>query len=93
MNNGDDSAFYLKAGHRVVAIEANPLLCRAAEKRFAAEIASGRFAILNLAISDQPGEIDILGEHRGLRMELADPFGRRAGGASGGADRGADRAG
>jgi FkbM family methyltransferase len=58
MNNGDDSAFYLKAGFRVVAIEANPLLCRAAEKRFAAEIASGRFVVLNLAISDQPGEID-----------------------------------
>jgi predicted RNA methylase len=34
MNNGDDSAFYLRAGFRVVAVEANPLLCRAAESRF-----------------------------------------------------------
>jgi FkbM family methyltransferase len=58
MNNGDDSAFYLRAGFRVVAVEANPLLCRAAESRFSAEIAAGRMTVLNLAISDRPGEID-----------------------------------
>jgi FkbM family methyltransferase len=56
MNNGDDSAYYLAKGCRVIAIEANPALCDEASKRFAAEIGSGALTILNLGISDAPGE-------------------------------------
>ena len=46
MNNGDDTAYYLSRGHRVVAIEANPILAKEGAKRFAAEITAGRLKIL-----------------------------------------------
>ena len=52
MHNGDDTAYYLHCGHRVVSIEANPLLCRAAEKRFSREIAEGQVSVLNVGVSD-----------------------------------------
>src|SRR4051812_4245839 len=55
MHNGDDSEYYLAKGYRVVAVEANPLLCAEAEQRFADEIAAGRMRLLNLAISDSVG--------------------------------------
>ena len=56
MNNGDDTAYYLARGHRVVAIEANPLLAREGGMRFRAEIAAGRLTILNVGVSDAEGE-------------------------------------
>ena len=33
MNNGDDTAYYLHRGFRVVAVEADPILCAAATTR------------------------------------------------------------
>jgi FkbM family methyltransferase len=56
MNNGDDCAYYLKKGFTVVAIEANPLLCESAGRRFAAEISTGSLSILNLGVADESGE-------------------------------------
>ena len=53
MNNGDDTAFYLREGFRVVAVEANPTHGQAGEKRFAAEIAARRLTILNVGIAEQ----------------------------------------
>jgi FkbM family methyltransferase len=55
MNNGDDCDYYLRAGHRVVAIEANPALCAGATRRFERAIATGWLTILNLGIADAPG--------------------------------------
>lgn len=55
LNNGDDTEYYLRKGYGVVAIEANPLLCRAAELRFAKEIAEGRCVILNIGVAEEPG--------------------------------------
>jgi len=55
MNNGDDSAYYLAKGLRVVAIEADPALCAAAGDRFAAPIAEGRLRILNIGVGPAPG--------------------------------------
>lgn len=57
MHNGDDTAYYLAKGARVVAIEANPALCEAARKRFESEIAAGRLTILNIAVGDGEGEV------------------------------------
>src|SRR5258706_1604627 len=57
MNNGDDTAYYLASGHHVVAVEANPQLCAAAEKRFPAEVADGRLTIQNVGISGQEGDL------------------------------------
>ncbi len=44
-NNGDDIPYYLLKAERVVAFEANPILCRALERRFPDEIRSGRVII------------------------------------------------
>jgi len=57
MNNGDDTASYLAAGHRVVALEANPELAAAARHRFAPEISEGRLTILAQAIWHTPGPL------------------------------------
>ncbi|TIL80880.1 MAG: FkbM family methyltransferase, partial [Mesorhizobium sp.] len=38
MNNGDDTAYYLHRGFRVVAIEADPDLCNGAVSRFGKEL-------------------------------------------------------
>jgi hypothetical protein len=46
MHNGDDAAFYMHKGFRVVSIEANPTLCQKARARFADQIKSGQLTIL-----------------------------------------------
>ena len=55
MNNGEDTAFYLRRGFNVVALEANPALCESARRRFRKEISDGRLNLLNVAIADKPG--------------------------------------
>jgi len=56
MNNGDDTACYLRRGFNVVALEANPALCDAAQRRFHAETDEGRLTILNAAIWNKQGD-------------------------------------
>ncbi len=41
MHRGEDTAFYLAKGYRVVGFEANPELVEACQRRFAAEIGGG----------------------------------------------------
>lgn len=55
MNNGDDTAHYLRCGFSVLAVEANPVLCAQARDRFQAEIAAGRVTVLQVAIAEQDG--------------------------------------
>ena len=57
-NDGQDADFYLKKGFRVVGVEANPALCEALKKRFANEIAEGRFMLVCEAIAEQAGEVE-----------------------------------
>lgn len=54
---GEDAAFYLKRGFKVVAVEANPALCDAARERFASEIASGQLILVNKALAATPGKL------------------------------------
>lgn len=56
MNNGDDTAYYLHRGYRVVAVEANPVLVEGAARRFHAEIDAGRLVIRNLGIAETEGQ-------------------------------------
>jgi hypothetical protein len=51
MNNGDDTAYYLRRGFRVVAIEADPRLAKSAAERFGTQISSGQLRILNIGIA------------------------------------------
>ncbi|HVF72678.1 MAG TPA: FkbM family methyltransferase [Chthoniobacterales bacterium] len=57
MNNGDDTAYYLYRGFRVLAVEADPVLVEKARVRFAREIGEGRLIIKNAGIAEQEGEL------------------------------------
>jgi FkbM family methyltransferase len=45
MHDGQDTAFYLSQGYRVVAVECNPRLVQDARRKFAREIAAGLLTI------------------------------------------------
>ena len=49
-NNGDDTAYYLRKGFRVIAIEANPTLVKVLRRRYADEIEVGKVKVLNIAV-------------------------------------------
>lgn len=55
MHNGDDTAYYLEKGWNVVAIDANPAMCRNGADRFEDTILEGRLTILNTGVSDENG--------------------------------------
>ncbi len=55
LHTGEDTAYYLNQGYRVVAIEANPLLVEQCRKRFENAIASGRLHILPIGIAGHTG--------------------------------------
>jgi FkbM family methyltransferase len=55
MHNGDDTAFYLHRGFRVIAIEANSKLADLGKRRFSSEIDSGRLTILNVGVAERAG--------------------------------------
>lgn len=50
-HNGNDIPYYLMNSDLVVAVEANPSLCRTIEKRFQAEKQNGRLAIENRVLT------------------------------------------
>lgn len=56
--DGKDTEYYLSAGFRVVAIEANRQLCESLSARFADQLRSGDLTLINMAVADVPGEID-----------------------------------
>ncbi|MFY9488733.1 MAG: FkbM family methyltransferase [Solirubrobacterales bacterium] len=58
MHRGEDTAFYLAMGFRVVGFEANPELAAACRERFAEQIADGRVTIVEGAITE-PGETSV----------------------------------
>jgi FkbM family methyltransferase len=59
MYDGADSRYYLDEGFRVVAVEANPDLVALAREKFAAELASGQLIVVDAAIAESPGEIEL----------------------------------
>ncbi len=58
MHNGDDTAYYLSLGYKVVAIDASPDLVSKAKHRFADFITNGQLDILHLGIGEEPGYFD-----------------------------------
>ena len=46
LNNGKDTEFFLRQGHAVVAVDANPQWVQAARARWASEIAARRLLVL-----------------------------------------------
>ena len=57
MREGEDSKFYLLKGFRVVAVEADPLLCEVAAGRLRKFVEAGQLTIVNRAIAAKPGSI------------------------------------
>ena len=55
MHIADDTEVYLKKGFRVVAVEADPLLCDQARKRFPDAVSIGDLIILNWAVGELEG--------------------------------------
>ena len=55
LHRGDDSAYYLCLGYRVVGVEANPLLAIHCMQRFANEIQQGRMLVVNAGVLKEPG--------------------------------------
>ncbi len=53
---GEDSAYYLTKGYRVVAFEANPRLVEHCRRRFESALADGRLTIIEGAIDDRGNE-------------------------------------
>ncbi len=57
MHEGEDTAFYLRKGFCVIAVEANPHLCEENARRFESEILDRRLVIVNAAIAEQAGKV------------------------------------
>lgn len=57
-NLGQDTAFYLSQGYRVLAVEADPTLAENARNKFGGEILAGRLEILNVGIAAKEGLAD-----------------------------------
>jgi len=55
MNNGDDTAYYLHRGYRVVAVEADPHLVEQCRRRFVAALEQRRLTIVHCAVGPTPG--------------------------------------
>jgi FkbM family methyltransferase len=59
MFDGEDTAYYLELGYRVVAVEANPVAVEAGHRRFADALADRRLIIEHLAIGSEVGTMDL----------------------------------
>lgn len=70
---GDDSDFYLKLGFRVVAVEANPSLAARLRQRFAADIHSGRYVLVDKAIGTGHEPIKFFVNRKTSTWGTADP--------------------
>jgi FkbM family methyltransferase len=58
VHNGNDTAYYLHKRFRVVGVEANPVMADRLRKRFASEILSGAFLLLEVGVAEREGELD-----------------------------------
>jgi len=58
VHNGNDTAYYLHKGFRVVGVEANPVAADQLRKRFPSEIASGALRLLDVGVAEKAGELD-----------------------------------
>lgn len=76
-HKGEDTAFYLAKGFRVVAVEANPVLIEAGRERFSDAIASGRLVLVHAALAEEVGQeraffISSFSDWSSLKQQLAE---------------------
>lgn len=58
LHDGSDTDQYLRAGHRVVAVDANPVMCAAAEAKFHDCIRAGQLKVINCGISEYKDQLE-----------------------------------
>ena len=73
VHNGDDSAYYLHKGYRVVGIEANPEIAATLRKRFATEISSGALQLIEAGIAEGEGDLDFFVCNENTEWSSFDP--------------------
>jgi FkbM family methyltransferase len=56
-HNGGDTAYYLRKGFRVVAVEANPILAEQIAGRCQQAVRDGRLVVLNVGIAERAGTL------------------------------------
>ena len=56
VSEGNDTAYYLAKGFRLIAVEADPNICRSLRLRFESEIVLGSLTLLNFAAGTKFGE-------------------------------------
>jgi FkbM family methyltransferase len=76
LHDGRDTGHYLREGCRVVAIDANPEMCAAAEARFGDCIRTGQLTVINRGVSEYKSKIefwvcDDLSEWSSFHQEMA----------------------
>ena len=57
-HKGDDAAFYLAKGFRVISVEAHPTHASVIRKRFSSEIEDGRLVLVNKGLHTKAGVVD-----------------------------------
>jgi FkbM family methyltransferase len=58
LHDGADTAHYLREGSRVVAVDANPAMCAAAETHFRHNIHTGQLTIINRGLAEHKGQLE-----------------------------------
>jgi FkbM family methyltransferase len=77
MHRGEDTEFYLKLGHRVIGIEANPNLIEFIYNKFNREIKSGQLVVIDKAISNRHGRVKFAINEFSVFGSLANEFEQR----------------
>lgn len=82
-HSGDDTAFYLAKGFRVIAVEAHPALVEAGVNRFSSDINAGRLILLHKAVCEASGKVDFFvhgtkSEWSSCVLSMAESDGSRA---------------
>jgi hypothetical protein len=55
LHDGRDTGHYLREGCRVVALDANPVMCAAAEANFRDYIQTGQLTVINCGVAEHEG--------------------------------------
>jgi FkbM family methyltransferase len=58
LHDGRDTSHYLREGYRIVAIDANPVMCSVAESNFLDFVRTGQLKIINCGITEQVGQFE-----------------------------------
>ncbi len=82
VHNGDDTAYYLHKGFRVVGIEANPEAVAQLTERFGSAIADGRLQLLGIGVAEVAGMIDFYICNENSEWSSFNPLKAPSGGAT-----------